>query len=462
MSTQSSAGLAPKSPRPASSAYTRTSEKYAIIGAGPSGLGTARCFKEYGIPFDMFEAHNDVGGLWNIENPSSTVYETAHLISSKRMTEFEHFPMKDEVPDFPRHHDLCAYFKDYATAFGLYEHTHFNTRIRKVEPLEDKWQIILENGDAHIYKGVVIANGCLSHPNVPTFDGHFNGEIMHSCDYKHPEIFEGKRVLIVGAGNSGCDIAVDAVHRASKVSMSVRRGYHFVPKYVFGKPADTMGGAFKMPPKIKQKVDKFLLKFFIPDPQKLGFPEPDHKLYESHPVVNNLVLHHLGHGDMDIKRDIDRLDGDGVCFKDGTREEYDMVLLATGYKLNYPFIDQEHLNWVGDAPKLYLNIFPPQYDNLFVIGMVEATGLGWQGRYKQSELVAQFLINKEAETTQASKFSAEKRNVIPDTTGGLNYMKLARMSYYVHKETYLDMIAKHMKRFEKGAASFAPTGTPAS
>ena len=94
-------------------------------------------------------------------------------------------------------------------------------------------------------------------------------------------------MLVVGAGNSGCDIAVDAVHHAASVDISVRRGYHFVPKYVFGKPADTLNQGRPLPPRIKQAIDSRVLKMFTGDPVRLGFPEPDHKLYESHPIVNS-------------------------------------------------------------------------------------------------------------------------------------------------------------------------------
>ena len=241
-----------------------------------------------------------------------------------------------------------------------------------------------------VHAGVVIANGTLSEPVVPTFAGSFDGEILHTSAYKRAEVFAGKRVLIIGAGNSGCDIAVDAVHHAASVDMSVRRGYHFVPKYLFGRPADTLNQGRPLPPRIKQAVDSRVLRMFTGDPTRFGFPEPDHKIYESHPIVNSLVLHHLGHGDIRVRRDVERFDGDGVRFVDGERAPYDLVVLATGYRLHYPFVDRALLNWDGMAPDLYLNVFTADPD-LFVLGMIEASGIGWQGRYEQAELVASYL-----------------------------------------------------------------------
>ncbi|RIK11872.1 MAG: monooxygenase, partial [Acidobacteria bacterium] len=290
------------------------------------------------------------------------------------------------------------------------------------------------------HAGVVVANGTLSEPNVPQLPGRFDGEVLHTAGYKRPQVFAGKRVLVVGAGNSGCDVVVDAVHHARSVDISVRRGYHFVPKYVFGRPADTLNRGRALPARVKQAVDTRLLRMFTGDPTRFGFPEPDHKLYESHPVVNSLILHHLGHGDARVRADVERLDGDGVLFRDGTREEYDVVVLATGYLLHYPFLDRSLLAWPerAGAPDLYLQIFSPAAEGLYVVGMVEAAGIGWQGRYEQAELVAAYL----AARTRAPEAAAELRGRVadrdgwPDLTGGFDYLRLDRMAYYVNKDAY--------------------------
>ncbi len=426
------------------------SQKYAIIGAGPAGLAAARKLKLVGVSFDGYEGHGDVGGLWDIENPVSTMYESAHLISSKRMTEFKEYPMREEVADYPAHHEMRAYFRDYARHFGLYEHYLFNTRVEKAErDGEGNWILTLSDGAVRRYRGLLVANGTLSEPNMPAFEGEFSGEILHSSQYKSASLFEGKRVLVVGAGNSGCDIAVDACHRAKSVDLSMRRGYHFVPKFVFGLPADAFGGKIDLPLPLKRRVDATMLKMFVGDPKRLGFPEPDHKLYESHPIVNSMILYHAGHGDVRIQGDIARFEGKTVHFKDGRSEEYDLILLATGYRLHYPFLDDKHLNRRGYKPGFFLNAFHPEYDNLFILGMIEASGIGWEGRAEQAELVARFIDACERNTEAARWFRDYKSGPEPDLSGGMNYIKLDRMAYYVHKDTFRKEVCRCVEKMKQ-------------
>ena len=235
------------------------------------------------------------------------------------------------------------------------------------------------------------------------------------------------------------------MHRANRVSMSVRRGYHFVPKFVFGRPADSVGGRIRLPRFLKQRLDSFLLKWFTGDPVRFGFPAPDHKLYESHPIVNSLVLYHLGHGDIDVRADVARFDGSTVHFKDGSQGDYDLVLLATGYRVHYPFISRDELNWHDACPRLYLNCFHPQRDDIFLLGMVEAAGLGWQGRYEQAELVARYIQACDVGSPAAARFRRLKREPFPGMRGGYNYMKVDRMAFYVHKDTFRRTVRKHIR-----------------
>lgn len=417
--------------------------RYAIIGAGPSGLAAARALQKAGIDFDGFEASRGVGGLWDIDNPRSTMYESAHLISSRTTTEFAEFPMRSTA-DYPSHRELIAYFREFADHFGLTERFRFDTKVTSLQRTDDGgWMLRAaastnpgEVVEQH-YDGVVLANGTLAEPNIPAFRGEFTGELLHTSAYKSATQLTGKRVLVIGAGNSGCDIAVDAVHHAASVDMSVRRGYYFVPRYLFGRPSDTLNQGRPLPARLKQLVDTRVLRAFTGDPVRFGFPKPDYKIYESHPIVNTLILNHLGQGDLRIRADVDRFEGRTVHFRDGSSGEYDLVLLATGYKLDYPFVDRAELAWTGFSPRLYLNAFPPSFNGLYAMGMIEASGIGWQGRAEQAELIAAYLAALERHPERAAAFRARVTGEPwPDLTGGYKYLGLERMSYYVNKDAY--------------------------
>lgn len=443
--------------------------RFAIVGAGPSGLAGARNLSRFDLDFDGFESAGEAGGLWNIDNPRSTMYESAHLISSKTTTEFTEFPMPDGTPDYPGHKALRNYFAAFAREFDLLKHFRFDTEVTAVERGDDGWKVSWrgkEGVGSAVYEGVILANGTLAEPSIPTFPGAFDGEILHSSQYKSADIFRGERVLIIGAGNSGCDIAVDAVHHAMSIDMCVRRGYYFVPRYLLGKPTDTLNQGRPLPARLKQFFDSRLLKLFTGDPVKFGFPKPNYRIYESHPIVNTLVLQHLGQGDLRIRPDIDHFDGNTVHFSDGTSDDYDLIVLATGYLLDYPFIDRSHLNWTGMAPKLFLNMFgsdsagsdagsdsagsnrsdqgpsPSGFNGVYVLGMVEASGLGWQGRYEQAELLARYLA---ADKGAKHTLEVKAAKPWPDLTGGYKYLALERMSFYVNKDAYRREVKKNIK-----------------
>lgn len=394
--------------------------------------------------------------------------------------------MPADTPDYPDHRRLLAYFRDFADHFGLRERFRLGTEVVRAEPVSDArdsgWRLHVRavggggggtdddevgpgpEADAGEFSALVIANGTLSEPKIPEFAGRFSGEVRHTSRYKYPRELAGKRVLVVGGGNSGCDIAVDAVHHAASVDISLRRGYHFVPKYLFGRPADTLGsGGRPLPPRIKQFIDSRVLKAFTGDPTRFGFPEPDHKIYESHPVVNSLILQHVGHGDIGVRADIDRFDGRTVHFVDGTSGEYDLVMLATGYVLDYPFIDRRHLDWAESAaaPDLHLNIFPSARDDLAVLGMLEASGIGWQGRYEQADLVARYLAahrdDSPAGRAALAVVDSSRRGPRPDLTGGYHYLGLDRMAYYVNKSAYRGAVTGLVARMEAAGSDSAQT-----
>ncbi|MGZ3446435.1 MAG: flavin-containing monooxygenase, partial [Myxococcaceae bacterium] len=303
-----------------------------VVGAGPAGLSLARVFLAHGVPFDVFERHSDVGGLWDPSNTGSPIYESAHFISSKTQSHFHDFPMPEDYPDYPSHRQVLAYMRAFTEAHGLREHIRFGTGVTSAVPEGTGWSVTLSTGEVRSYASLVCANGTNWHATMPSYPGVFSGEMRHSQTYRSPEEFRGKRVLVIGAGNSGADIACDAARTAAKAFLSVRRGYHFIPKHILGKPADVFAAESPpMPMWLRQRVFGVLLRLLNGDLGRLGLPRPDHRIFETHPTLNTQVLHYLAHGDLKAMRDVERFAGRTVHFVDGATEEIDLVLCATGY-----------------------------------------------------------------------------------------------------------------------------------
>ncbi len=385
---------------------------YLVIGAGPAGLAAIRSLKEAGLAVEAAERNADVGGQWLYGAQSSAVYASTHLISSKATTAFSDFPMPQEWPAYPSRIQIEEYFKNYAKHFGLYPLIRFNDGVAKLERSGSGWRATFDKGETRDYEAVVIANGHLSDPLLPKVPGNFSGTVMHAKEYKSPDIFEGKRVLIAGMGNTGCDIVVDAIHRAKSVLWSVRGGNHFVPKFIAGKPADVRNHNTKLvlPKWLRSMLHEPAARLLAGPPERFGLPKPTHRLYDRTPIVNSLVLLHLGQGDAALRKPIKSVEGNTVIFEDGKRDEVDMIVFATGYKITFPFLGElSPLNWQPQfgAPRLYMNVFPPEDNSLFVAGLLEGAGVGWPGRALQTDLIAAYLKARKEKPVAAQEFRRE-------------------------------------------------------
>src|SRR5262245_43951903 len=295
--------------------------RYAVIGAGPGGLCAARWLSALDVPFELLERQADLGGIWDIRFPGSPMYESAHFISSKTLSGFRDFPMPASYPDYPSHRQVLAYLHAYADRHGLRAHARFRTVVRTARPEGEAWAVELDDGSVRRYDGVIVATGLQWTPQSPAVPGRFDGAVCHASAYRSARTLEGKRVLVVGGGNSGCDIAVDATATAARVLLSLRRGYWFVPKHVFGVPADVFGSRGPhLPLRIERFFEERLLRLLVGDLRRFGLPAPDHRLFETHPVLNAQILHALSHGEVTVKPDLRELRGRSVAFADGSEE----------------------------------------------------------------------------------------------------------------------------------------------
>ena len=429
--------------------YTK---KYCLVGAGPAGLVMARALIKEGIPFDWYERNGNVGGIWDMDNPDSPMYDSCHFISSKYTSGFYGYPMPKEYPDYPSWDQIRDYIQKFADKYDLKRKVTFGIGVESAKPLDGgRWNISLSNGESHIYEGLINATGVTWHANRPHIQGEesFRGKIMHSVEYRTASEFDGKRVLIVGAGNSGVDIASDAATHSEQAFLSVRRGYRFIPKYIFGVPTDALISGKIQPPKgvsISGDVTK-MIDTLVGDLTRYGLPKPDHDLLASHPIMNTQVLHHLGHGDLIAKPDIDYITEDGVTFKDGTHEKLNLIVLATGYSYSVPYLEQGEDEWRDGRPQLYLRIFSRKHPNLYFIGYAEFADAAYRRFDEMAQMVVIDIRAKESGLHYPELLEL-RRSDNPDLAGGHKYIESPRHTNYIEVETYLNYLAILRDRFD--------------
>jgi amino acid transporter len=417
--------------------------RYCIVGAGPAGLIMARALRAEGVPFDVYERNPDVGGIWDLDHVGTPMYETAHFISSKWCSYFYGFPFPDDYPDYPSNRQILEYIRAFARTFDLYRNITFSTEVKRATDVDGFWRVELSDGRVLEYAGVIAAPGVTWHarlPDYPTAD-RFKGEMRHSSTYRSPTEFEGRDVLIVGAGNSGVDIACDAARSARKAYLSVRRGYRFVPKHIFGVPTDVLINGMADPPRgVPITLDPtVMLDRLNGDLSRLGLPKPDHDALTSHPIMNTQVLHHLSHGDLVAKPDVAEFCAHGVFFADGTEAPVDLVLLATGYDYRLPFLEENIFEWKDGRPHLYLNLIHRKLSGLYVLGFAEFA----DGAYRRFEEMAQMIvadIHARESGVRRELLDELRENHFPDLRGGKAYIESPRHAAYVDKDTYRDVL----------------------
>jgi len=418
-----------------------------IIGAGAAGLTAARHLKARGIPFDVIEKYGEVGGIWNYGREDSPLYASTKFISSKKLSQYPDFPMPRNYPQYINRQQALDYLHAYTEHFELREHIRFNTAVEKVARLnEGGWQVTFDTGESELYSALIVATGHLNIPKYPDIPGEFSGESMHSFDYDTSDMFGGKRVLVVGAGNSGCDIAVELSRFASVLFHSTRRGYYYVPRMIFGTPSDVSGEMMLqagLPPAVRRVLQKTLLRLVQPNPVALGLPRPDHEILESHPIINGRILSAIKRGEIIPMPDVVALHGDEVEFANGTREAVDHIIYATGYRMVISFIDDAHLNWQEHRPGFYLHMFHPQYEDLFLMGFVQPDSGSWWVYHYQADAIAAYLS---AAPEQRQAFDQEKAGPQPDLGAGRQYVHSERHALELEHFSYTRRLKRIIKQ----------------
>ncbi|MFR9751508.1 flavin-containing monooxygenase [Nocardia sp. 004] len=362
--------------------------RVAVIGAGPSGIAAAKECLAHGLGDDLvvFEKSDQVGGNWvyRDEYGHSSVYETTHLISSKYYSEYEDFPLPPGTPDYPHHTVLKKYFQDYADYFGVTSRIRFHTQVLHATRGDAGEWIIHSRGPrgerTETFDALMVANGHHWDPRMPEYPGHFDGEFIHSHAFKSSRPFAGKRVLVIGGGNSAADVVVDCSQVAERCCISMRHGQWFVPKYIWGLPTDVFYEKTVrwVVPKLRQPVFGLTMHIILGDNRDFGLPDPDHRFLEGHPTINSELFYYIGHGSVTPKTGVSFLDGKRVHFTDGSSEEFDTIIAATGYKITFPFFDKSFIDWDGvQRPPLWRLMFHAEVPNLYFIGLFQPLGCIW-------------------------------------------------------------------------------------
>ncbi|XP_033728016.1 dimethylaniline monooxygenase [N-oxide-forming] 5-like [Pecten maximus] len=370
----------------------------AVIGAGASGLTAIKCCLDEGLVPTCFERTDDIGGLWNyhseVREGQASVMKSTVINTSKETMCFSDFPIPQAFPIFMHNTYVQRYLEMYADAHHLRRYIRFSTEVLNVKQADDfnesgQWMITVNDKNTgekvqNVYDALLVCTGHHASPHIPDFSGmaDFMGEVIHSQEYKTSIQYENKRVVVVGIGNSGGDIAVELSRVTSQAYLSTRRGswvLHRVGRN--GLPIDFTHSRLVVwanslcPLRIKEPLARhFLNSRFDHSTYAL---QPKHSFFAQHPMVNDDLPNRLSSGSVIIKADIKRFTVTGVEFTDGTKEEnIDLVVLATGYVIGFPFIDKSVLNVQHNHVELYKNMFLPNLkkQTLCLIGCVQPLG----------------------------------------------------------------------------------------
>lgn len=354
----------------------RSDKRVAVIGAGACGLANAKYLLASGFDVSVFEIGSQIGGMWCYRNDNgrSSAYRTLHINTSRGVTRFSDLPFDEETQPFPDHVDMHRYLVRYAEHFNVTPCIRFNTTARQIHPAFDpareqsKWEVELDNGAVETFDAVIVASGHLTKPmEVPEFQA-FGGEYLHSHAYREPEPYVGKRICVVGVGNSACDIASDVCVTAPRCVLVARSGVVVLPKLMFGRAFTDITAKIQrpwIPRALRRRLVKFLVWLAHGDMADLGFKPPTEL---THVTSNATVCTDIAYRRIEVKHGIEAVNGKTLRFVDGNEEEFDVLIAATGYEIDLDFMPPEVLKVEGNELDLYMRIAPPEWPGLFLQG----------------------------------------------------------------------------------------------
>ena len=373
-----------------------------IIGAGSSGIAACQVLGERGIEHVCFEKGSHIGGNWRYRNDNgqSAAYRSLHINTPRDMMSYRAYPMPEDYPVYPDHFRIARYFDDYADRFGIRERIRFGTEVTSVEPAGDRWRVSWRESESggegsEEFAAVVVANGHHWNPRwpEPAFPGAdgFAGEQIHAHAYDEPGQVEGRRVLVVGLGNSACDIAVESSRHAAQTLLSVRTGNWVLPKYLLGKPTNDLNGpaASRVPVAMQKRMMTRLVRTIVGDMSDYGLPQPEHMVGEQHPTLSTDLLSRISHGEIETRSNLESFTGgNGVRFIDGREDEIDLVVYCTGYRITFPFLSPQIEDPTDNQIDLYRRVVSVDNPGLYFIGLIQPLGATMPIAELQSKWIA--------------------------------------------------------------------------
>lgn len=373
--------------------------RVAVVGGGIAGVAAVKALLEAGVEVFGVERAPELGGLWRLAGDTAA-YEGLRLNTSKPRTEFGDHPMPADWPDYPSRAQLLSYVQEYADRFDVVRHYRLRTELVGARRCPQGWLLELDGPDGageELVTHLVVANGHNHTPRLPEppLPGRFEGTTSHAHAYRGPAEFEGRRVLVVGTGNSAMDIATELVGHAGEVLLSARRGVWVLPKRLLGRPTDQWNGALAavLPWRLRQRVSQAMLRLADRDPAGPGLPPSSEGVLQDHPTLSDTVPALIAAGRIGPRAGIEAFEGRRVRFTDGREDEVDHVLWCTGYRAVVPFLDPALIPDPARLP-LYRHVFPLDDPALSFVGLMQSTGSALPVVEAQSRLLAAYLSGR--------------------------------------------------------------------
>lgn len=363
-----------------------TREKVLIIGAGPAGLAAAASLKALEVPFDIVDRADHVGGIWDPEREDSPIWPAMEMISSREQTQYEDLLQPVSFPEFLTPAHMAKYLRAYASRHGITDHFRPRTAVRAARPFgEGVWEVELSTGEIGIYRAVISAHGISQRPHRPDWaaDVPSTVQVVHSSEWTGADGLEGRRVLVVGSGQSAADIAVDAARRALEVRWSMRTGHWVVPRRIAGIPGDVasarepamLGG-------LNARIAETVVRRTVGDPVEAGLPRPAQPLLEDRVIVSDDLLQRVREGRITPAGEVQGVDAEGVVTHARGRDAFgtdtyraDLIVLATGYETAADHLPEDLVPRTASGESdLFLGAFARGRDDLVILGQQRVSG----------------------------------------------------------------------------------------